>query len=231
MKAALAALLLLVVPASQPERERDLMALTVANMAATAGVPQAARIDREVLAAMRRVPRHLFVPEDVRALAYRNSALPIGHGQTISQPYIVALMTHLLDLRPEHRVLEVGTGSGYQAALLSLLASDVRSIEIVEPLAREAAARLEELGYRNVEVRHADGYRGWPEAAPFDRIIVTAGAAEIPRPLLDQLRPGGRMVIPLGRGEAMLTLVRKDDRGRVRKEALLPVRFVPLVRN
>ena len=218
-------------PAQERARERELMVLTVANMAETAG-PAARRLDPAVLRSMREVPRHRFVPEEARLFAYRNRPLPIGHEQTISQPYIVALMTHLLEPRPEHRVLEVGTGSGYQAAILSRLVGQVHSIEIVEPLAATAAARLRDLGYDNVEVRSGDGYAGWPERAPFDRIIVTAGADHIPGPLLDQLRPGGRMVIPLGGkpDSLQLTLVDKDSKGRVRKRALLPVRFVPLTR-
>jgi protein-L-isoaspartate(D-aspartate) O-methyltransferase len=223
-----------VAPAAEGAAERELMALTVANMAATMGVGEARRLDPKVVEAMRQVPRHLFVPDEIRPYAYRNTALPIGHEQTISQPYIVALMTHLLQVEPGHRVLEVGTGSGYQAALLAQLGARVHSIEIVEPLAREAAARLKALGYANVEVRAGDGYLGWPEAAPFDRIIVTAGAPHIPRPLLDQLKPGGRMVIPVaaagGDGEELI-LVEKDRGGKVRRRAILPVRFVPLVRG
>jgi protein-L-isoaspartate(D-aspartate) O-methyltransferase len=220
-------------PEADRAPERALMALTVANMAETSGASAARRLDPRVMFAMREVPRHLFVPAEVAPLAYRNTALPIGRGQTISQPYIVALMTHLLAVEPGHRVLEVGTGSGYQAALLSRLAREVHTIEIVAPLAAEAEDRLQRLGYANVRVRAGDGYRGWPEAAPFDRIMVTAGAREVPRPLLDQLRPGGRLVIPLARrggdGE-MLTLIEKDPRGRVRSRAILPVRFVPLTR-
>lgn len=229
--AAAAALLVAAAPAGDRAAERELMVLTVANMGETAGI-EPRRIDSEVLRAMREVPRHLFVPAEARRFAYENRPLPIGHEQTISQPYIVALMTHLLKARPGDRVLEIGTGSGYQAAILSRLVGQVRSIEIVEPLAAGAAARLSDLGYSNVEVRSGDGYAGWPQRAPFDRIIVTAGADHIPRPLLDQLRPGGRMVIPLGGkpDRLELTLVDKDSRGRVRKRALLPVRFVPLTR-
>jgi len=221
----------LLLAAAERARERELMVLTVANMAETAG-PASRRLDPAVLRAMREVPRHLFVPAEARPLAYQNRPLPIGHGQTISQPYIVALMTHLLKPEPGHEVLEVGTGSGYQAAILSRLVRRVHTIEIVEPLAGRARSLLGELGYANVEVRHGDGYAGWPERAPFDRIIVTAGADHIPGPLLDQLRPGGRMVIPLGGGpdSLELTLVDKDASGRVRKRALLPVRFVPLTR-
>ncbi len=226
-----ASLLMAAAPAAERSAERELMVLTVANMAETAG-PGSRRIDPAVLAAMREVPRHLFVPVEARRFAYENRPLPIGHDQTISQPYIVALMTHLLKPRPGHSVLEIGTGSGYQAAILSRLVGRVHSIEIVEPLAASAAARLRDLGYSNVEVRSGDGYVGWPEQAPFDRIIVTAGADHIPKPLLDQLRPGGLMVIPLGRkpDRLELTLVEKDERGKLRKRALLPVRFVPFTR-
>ena len=220
--------------APQAERagERALMALTVANMAETSGASATKRLDPKVVRAMREVPRHLFVPPAMAPLAYRNAALPIGYEQTISQPYIVALMTHLLDVQPGHRVLEVGTGSGYQAALLSRLAGEVRTIEIVEPLAKEAADRLRRLRYSNVTVKAGDGYRGWPENAPFDRIMVTAGAPHVPQPLLEQLRPGGRLVIPVSRGRdgEMLMLVEKDSRGRVRSRDVLRVRFVPLTR-
>jgi protein-L-isoaspartate(D-aspartate) O-methyltransferase len=219
-------------PAAERSAERELMVLTVANMAETAGLPDARRLDPAVLRAMREVPRHRLVPEEVRRFAYENRPLPIGYEQTISQPYIVALMTHLLKPRPEDHVLEIGTGSGYQAAILSRLVRRVHSIDIVEPLARRADARLRELGYSNIEVRVGDGYAGWPERAPFDKILVTAGADHVPGPLLDQLRPGGRMVIPLGdRPDTLeLTVVDKDRKGRVRKRALLPVRFVPLTR-
>ncbi|HEV2865120.1 MAG TPA: protein-L-isoaspartate(D-aspartate) O-methyltransferase [Allosphingosinicella sp.] len=233
-------LLMLVLAASAPPappegeqaRERALMVLTIANMAETAGVPATRRLDPDVLTAMRIVPRHLFVPEEVRGEAYRNVALPIGHGQTISLPFIVALMTHLLQLRPTDRVLEIGTGSGYQTAVLAELAGHVWSIEIVPDLARDAEARLARLGYENIAVRAGDGYAGWPEEAPFDRILVTAAAARVPEPLLAQLAPGGLMVIPLADGSdgEVLTLVRKDGRGRVSTERLMPVRFVPLVR-
>ena len=208
------------------------MVLTVANLAETAGAREARRLDSSVLAAMRKVPRHLFVPESVRREAYRNRPLEIGHGQTISQPYIVALMTHLLELEKDHRVLEVGTGSGYQAAMLAELAGRIWSIEIVEPLARESAARLAALGYSNVTVRPGDGYAGWPQEAPFDRIIVTAAAPHIPEPLVRQLKAGGRMVIPVSRGASgdELMLLTKDSGGQVRTRKLLDVRFVPLVR-
>ncbi len=183
-----------------------------------------------VIAALRRVPRHAFVPAALVAVAYENRPLPIGLGQTISQPYIVALSTDLLDLRPEHRVLEIGTGSGYQAAVLAEIAASVATIEIVEPLGRAAAARLATLGYRNVEVRIGDGYRGWPERAPFDRILVTAAAPEVPAPLVEQLARGGRMVIPVGSSQfaQQLLLVEKRADGSVNSTVVLPVRFVPL---
>ncbi len=215
------------------QRERDLMVLTVENLAATAGPAGIQALDRKVLAAMREVPRHLLVPEEVRAEAYRNIPLPIGHEQTISQPYIVALMTDLLDVEPGHKVLEVGTGSGYQAAVLARLVAQVHTIEIVGPLAARAKRQLAELGYRNIEVRSGNGYAGWPEHAPFDRIIVTAGADHVPRPLIDQLRPGGRMVIPVGKSwnQLELTVIAKDRNGRLRTRRVLPVAFVPLTRR
>jgi protein-L-isoaspartate(D-aspartate) O-methyltransferase len=212
--------------------ERERMVLQVSNLVATSGAREGRQLGRPVLDALRRVPRHLFVPEAVRREAYRDQPLPIGHDATISAPTIVALMTQLLEVEPQHRVLEVGTGSGYQAAVLSGLVRQVYSIEIVEPLARSAAERLRALGYENVAVRAGDGYAGWPDRAPFDRIIVTAAAPHVPQPLIDQLRPGGRMVIPVGRGESeQLMLIRKDENGRVSRRAILPVRFVPLVRG
>ena len=222
---------LLLIAASERSRERELMVLTVENLAASAGPVN--RLDREVLGAMRKVPRHLLVPEEVRSQAYQNIPLPIGYGQTISQPYIVALMTDLLDVRPEHVVFEVGTGSGYQAAVLSQLVRHVYTIEIVKPLAALASKRLRELGYRNVTVRAGDGYAGWPQHAPFDRIIVTAGASHVPQPLIDQLKTGGRMVIPVGRSpnRLELTVVEKLKNGRLRKREVLPVAFVPLTRS
>ena len=220
---------------SEPDwaERRDRMVEAVSSLAATSGARSGREIRPSVLNAMRRVPRHLFVPEAVRAEAYREEPLPIGHDATISSPYIVALMTDLLEARPRDRVLEVGTGSGYQAAILSLLAGQVFSIEIVEPLATEAAERLARLGFANVIVRSGDGYAGWPGEAPFDRIIVTAAAPHVPQPLLDQLRPGGRMVIPIGGsdGNHQLVLFVKDGRGRVSSRSILPVRFVPLVRR
>jgi protein-L-isoaspartate(D-aspartate) O-methyltransferase len=185
--------------------------------------------DPRVLRAMAEVPRHLFVPAGSADLAYEDHPLPIGEGQTISQPYIVALMTERLALGPEAKVLEVGTGSGYQAAVLSRIAVDVFTIEIHEELARQAAATLERLGFRNVRVRSGDGFFGWPEEAPFDGIIVTAAAPEVPKSLFAQLREGGRLVIPLGdpRTFQVLTVVTKR-RGRPVADKILDVRFVPM---
>jgi protein-L-isoaspartate(D-aspartate) O-methyltransferase len=186
-----------------------------------------------VMAAMGRVPRHRFVPATQHAAAYDNRPLPIGEGQTISQPFVVALMTDLLDPKAGDVVLEVGTGSGYQAAVLAELVTKVHTIEIVEPLARRAMHLLDELGYRNVEVRIGDGYNGWPEAAPFDSIVITAAPAEVPKPLIDQLKPGGRMVIPAGRasGRQDLLLVEKRADGTATTKRTLPVKFVPLTRD
>lgn len=191
------------------------------------------RADPRIQRAIDEVPRHLFVPSSQRGLAYRDEALPIGEEQTISQPSLVALMTHLLQPDENDVIFEVGTGSGYQAAILSRLVGRVYSVEIVEPLARQSARRLAALGYANVTVRHGDGYAGWPEHAPFDGIIVTAGAPHVPKPLLDQLKPGGRMVIPVGPAGSVqqLKLISKDPRGRVREEEIVPVRFVPLTRQ
>ena len=188
------------------------------------------RLNANVLKAMQRVPRHEFVESDMQSYAYNNGPLPIGHGQTISQPYIVALMTDLAALNARSRVLEVGTGSGYQAAVLAELVNDVYSVEVIPALARRAAERLDALGYRNVHTRLGDGYHGWPEQAPFDAILVTAAAPEVPEPLIDQLRPGGRLVIPVGRpdfGQELLLLQKADD-GSVSRHEILPVVFVPL---
>jgi protein-L-isoaspartate(D-aspartate) O-methyltransferase len=190
--------------------------------------------DTAVLRAMRAVPRHRFVPDSLRGRAYDDRPLPIGEGQTISQPFVVAYMTEQLALTPRSRVLEVGTGSGYQAAFLADLAREVYSIEIVPALGRSAEARLKELGYGRVHVRIGDGYAGWPEAAPFDAIIVTAAAENVPQPLVAQLKPGGRMVLPVGPedGDQLLVLVRKSDDGAgTVTRVLLPVRFVPLRRS
>lgn len=185
--------------------------------------------DEPTLAALRRVPRHEFVPEAVRGRAYDDTPLPIGHGQTISQPYIVGFMTELLELDAGDRVLEVGTGSAYQAAILAEIVREVVTIEIVEPLARSAAKRLERLGYGNVTVLHGDGYYGYDPKGPYDAIIVTAAASHVPPPLIDQLEPGGRIAIPVGRGWTQnLLLVEKDDQGDTTTRNLMAVRFVPL---
>ncbi len=180
-----------------------------------------------VLAALRAVPRHELVPEEQRPHAYEDRPLRIGHGQTISQPYVVAVMTDELELSGDERVLEVGTGSGYQAALLGKLAREVYSIEIVEPLAERARDDLQRLGYRNVHVRHGDGYQGWPEHAPFDAIVVTAAPDHVPEPLIEQLAVGGRMVIPVGRGVQELLRITRDERG-IHEQRLFDVRFVPM---
>jgi protein-L-isoaspartate(D-aspartate) O-methyltransferase len=187
-------------------------------------------LDARVLEVMGEVPRHEFVPHGRRDEAYENRPLSIGYGQTISQPYIVALMTDLIELRPGDRVLEIGTGSGYQAAVAAGLAEEVYTIEIIPELHERATDQLRELGYINAHTRLGDGYYGWPDQAPFDAIIVTAAASHIPPPLTSQLRPGGRMVIPVGgRFQVQqLTVVDKDEQGEVTTRQLLPVRFVPL---
>jgi protein-L-isoaspartate(D-aspartate) O-methyltransferase len=189
-------------------------------------------IDPSVLAVMGKVPRHEFVSDELRDVAYANRPLPIGYGQTISQPLIVALMTDLLQLEPDQVVLEVGTGSGYHAAVVANLSRRVYTIEIIPALAETAARRLARLGYRNVEVRTGDGYYGWESAAPFDRILVTAAAGHVPPPLIEQLRPGGRMVIPVGGAFIFqhLVLIEKDAVGHIHTKQLLPVSFVPLTR-
>ena len=183
--------------------------------------------DQRVLAAMRRVPRHLFVPEALRAGAYADHPLPIGEDQTISQPYVVAFMTQALRLGGGERVLEIGTGSGYQAAVLAELAREVWSIEIVEPLARRARRALEQAGYGDVRLRVGDGYRGWPEAAPFDAIVVTAAPDHVPPALVEQLAVGGRLVIPVGGFDQELLLIERTSTGTTQR-SILPVRFVPM---
>ena len=204
-----------------PDREGDRMRMVERQLAARDIT------DPRVLDVMRRVPRHRFVPDDVRPWAYADRPLPIGHGQTISQPYVVAWMTQALQLAPDARVLEIGTGSAYQTAVLAELAAEVHSIEIVPPLAARAAATLDELGYENVRVREGDGYAGWPEAAPFDAIMVTAAPDHVPQPLVDQLAVGGRMIIPVGADRQTLTVLVRTDEG-VTEEAALPVLFVPM---
>ena len=218
------------------------LALACARPAATADDPFAAARarmvadtiasrdvkDARVLAAMRKVPRHEFVPANVRTRAYDDAPVPIGHGQTASQPYVVAVMTELAELRPDSRVLEIGTGSGYQAAVLAEVAGEVYSIELLEPLAASARRTLERLGYGRVHLRQGDGYRGWPEAGPFDAIVVTAAPPEVPKALLDQLVIGGRLVVPVGTEEQELEVHRRTAEGfRVKK--VFPVTFVPMV--
>ena len=190
-----------------------------------------ASMSPQVRAALGKVERHRFVPAGQQSLAYRNHPLPIGSGQTISQPYIVALSTDLVAPQPGQRALEIGTGSGYQAAILAEIVSKVYTIEIVPSLGKEAAARLRTLGYANVEVRIGDGYAGWPEQAPFDSIVVTAAAPRVPEALVQQLKPGGRMVIPVGasfEAQELLVIEKRAD-GSVERRSVLPVRFVPLV--
>ncbi|MBN1568366.1 MAG: protein-L-isoaspartate(D-aspartate) O-methyltransferase [Acidobacteria bacterium] len=184
-------------------------------------------IDPRVLAAMIKVPRHVFVPEDLRRSAYDDGALPLDMGQTISQPYIVAYMTQALELHGTERVLEIGTGSGYQAAVLAEMASEVYTIEILPKLQDQARAVLDKLGYKKIHFKAGDGYLGWPEHAPFDRIIVTAAPEEVPQPLLDQLSDGGRMIIPLGRFSQELVIFEKE-KSKIRRRSTIGVRFVPM---
>ena len=215
--------------AYEPQRNR--MVQEIAALARdTRSETGRAVLSERVMAAMAKVPRHEFVPVSQRADAYANRPQPIGHGQTISQPYIVALMTDLMEVKPGDRVLEIGTGCGYQAAVLAELAGTVYSVEIVEPLGREAAERLNRLGYRNVVTRVGDGYRGWAEHAPFDSIMVTAAPREVPQPLIDQLKPGGKLVVPVGgqaAGQSLLLIEKRPD-GTVTRRNVLAVRFVPL---
>lgn len=184
--------------------------------------------DKRVLDAMRKVKRHLFVPAHLRNVAYEDTPLPIGHDQTISQPYIVAYMTEAVKVGPNDRILEVGTGSGYQAAVLAEIAKEIYTIEILQPLADSARLRLEDMGYKNIKVKWGDGYKGWREYAPFDVIIVTAAPSEIPEELTSQLKIGGRMVVPLGLFYQELYLITRTESG-FKKEALLPVAFVPMI--
>lgn len=215
-------------PASSGERlaERDRMVETQLDGWGRDEV----HIGAAVRQALRTVPRHAFVPENVKRQAYADSPLPIGHGQTISQPYIVAVMTELLELTAESKVLEIGTGSGYQAAVLAQLTPHVYSIEIVEALAERARRTLREQGYETVKLRNGDGYHGWPEAAPFDVIIVTCAAGHLPPPLWEQLKPGGKIVIPLGGTFSVqrLVVIEKDDDGQRHSRSIMGVRFVPM---
>jgi protein-L-isoaspartate(D-aspartate) O-methyltransferase len=236
------AVILIVACAVMPDAEgqdryaapRKAMVDTIAALTReTAAETGRASLDSRVLTAMNKVPRHRFVPADQEPNAYANRPLPIGNGQTISQPFIVALMTDMLGLKATDRVLEIGTGCGYQAAVLAELAREVYTIEIVAQLAREAAARLAELGYRNVNARSGDGYRGWPAHAPFDAIIVTAAAPEVPPALIEQLKPGGKLVIPVGAqwSGQELRIIEKDQHGKTTTRNALAVRFVPLTRE
>ena len=218
-------------PSAFAEERQSLLATIAAETSETANWTGREQLSPRVMAAMAKVPRHLFVPSAEVAYAYANRPLTIGYGQTISQPYIVAVMSELLDLEPADKVLEIGTGCGYQTAVLAELAACVSSIEVVEALAAQAASRLRGLGYDNVSLRHGDGYAGWPEAAPFDAIIVTAAPEEIPGALIQQLKPQGRLVIPTGvaRDTQMLLRCVKEDDGSLTREEKLPVAFVPMV--
>ncbi len=187
--------------------------------------------DERVLAAMAKVPREQFVPPDERAEAYQDGPLPLGYDQTISQPYIVAFMTEQLQPKEGDRVLEIGTGSGYQSAILGDLVAEVFTIEIVAPLAKTAEATLQRLGYKNVHLKVGDGYKGWPEEAPFDAIIVTCAPDKVPQPLIDQLKDGGRMVIPVGERFAQQLYLLEKKNGQLKESATLPVRFVPMLRS
>ncbi len=216
------------------ELERQQMIADIeSGVAVTRGMTGRDHLDPRVMQAMLRVPREDFVPADMRHAAFRDGALPVGHGQTISQPYIVALMTDLLDLTADSVVLEIGTGTGYQAAILSQLARRVYTIERIPELARTAQQRLGEMGYDNIETRCSDGYLGWPEKAPFDGILVAAAAADVPPALLGQLRPGGRMVIPVGlpHMHQELMLLTRDQHGETDSSKILGVAFVPLVED
>ena len=200
------------------------------NSLAEFGVLMQGVEDDAVVEAMRHVPRHLFVPRANQRNAYRNEPLPIGHGQTISQPYIVAFMSEMLDVNPGDKVLEIGTGSGYHAAVLSELTPHVYSIEIIEPLGNQARELYDELGYHYIQTKTGDGYYGWEEHAPFDKIIVTAAAGHIPPPLIEQLKPGGIMAIPVGspyQTQTLMKVIKRDD-GQISTERVLPVRFVPM---
>jgi len=212
------------------EKRQQMIAVIQQTVEMTESYTGKASLDKRVVEAMRAVPRHKFVPPDNRSNAYENTPLPIGHRQTISQPYIVALMTDLAAVTSESVVLEVGTGSGYQAAVLSELVSHVYSIEIIEALGLEARLLLQELGYDNVTVKIGDGYHGWPEHAPFDAILVTAAAEHIPEQLIQQLKPGGRLVIPVGKQyqSQSLRVLTKGPDGEIEQRDILPVVFVPL---
>ncbi len=214
--------------------ERDAMVRVVEqDVVATSRYTGIDKLDTGVRNALRAVPRHLFIPERLHSSAYDNRPLPIGEGQTISQPYIVAMMTQLADLKTGERVLEIGTGSGYQAAVLAEIVNHVYTIEIIDALAERAATTLETLGYSNVSVRAGDGYLGWPEQAPFDAILVTAAPETVPQPLIEQLAAGGRLVVPVGpegRTQSLQVLQKSED-GTISTRDILPVRFVPFTRD
>ena len=230
-------LLLIVLFSSSPlladdfsKRRAALVDEISADFELTAAQTHRSKLSPAVLDALLKTPRHLFVKENLQQKAYLNRPLPIGYGQTISQPYIVALMTELIDPEAGYKVLEIGTGSGYQAAVLAAIVDQVYSIEIIEELGQQAARRFRDLGYSNIISRIGDGYYGWEEQAPFDAIVVTAAASHIPPPLVQQLKPGGRMIIPVGSQfmTQFLVLVEKDSEGQIVAEQLLPVNFVPL---
>lgn len=221
-------LLITVVPTGSQAQETNSWQLEAQKMVQTQILKRGIE-DQRVQTVMSQTPRHLFVPDSYKNQAYQDSPLPIGYDQTISQPYIVALMTELLQLTGEESVLEIGTGSGYQAAVLAQMTKSIYTIEIVEPLAKSSAALLKKLGHENVTVKYGDGYLGWPEHAPFDRIIVTAAPEEIPQALIDQLAIGGRMVLPVGKFYQELVLVTKSEK-RVTRKDIIPVRFVPMVK-
>lgn len=227
MKAALFLLLIGALFSTQTDNFSKKRGEMVKNQIQSRGVKNASVLD-----AMRKVPRHRFVPSDKISDAYEDTPLPIGYGQTISQPYIVAYMTEIINPKPVHRVLEIGTGSGYQAAVLSGIVSEVYTVEIVDELSKQAASRLTNLNYRNVRVKTADGYYGWKEHAPYDAIVVTAAAEHIPPPLIEQLKEGGKMIIPVGSPFMVqeLMLVEKY-KGKIRTSAKMPVRFVPFTRK
>jgi protein-L-isoaspartate(D-aspartate) O-methyltransferase len=236
MLAALAAAVMPIAAAGQDAVARDrerLVREIAADARETAPHTGRTQFSSSVMDAMAKVPRHLFVPPDQRPYAYENRPLPIGHGQTISQPYIVALMSEFADVQPGQRVLEIGTGSGYQAAVLAEMGAEVHTIEIVAPVGRAGAQALRDAGYDRVKTRIGDGYAGWPEAAPFDAVLVTAAAPEIPAPLIAQLKPGGRLVIPVGASgetQQLMVGIRRAD-GTLETRRTIPVRFVPFTRE
>lgn len=215
------------------EQRQNMVAEIEADVTATSTYTGISKLSPDVLKAISSVKRHEFVPDHYKSVAYLNQPLPIGHGQTISQPYIVALMTQLAEVNSDAIILEVGTGSGYQAAVIAEIVKHVYTIEIVEALAKRARKDLQRLGYKNITVKAGDGYHGWPEHAPFDAILVTAAPEAVPEPLLEQLKRGGKLVIPVGKQGATQSLMvyEKDTEDKIKKSAVLPVGFVPLTRN